>query len=299
MKKIILFYLFTPIADPLLLKLWQRDLASSLNLKGRIIVADVGINGTLGGNINDLKAYIKKIKDFPSFKKIDFKWSEGGAEDFPKLSVKLRPELVTFKAKQTIKVNENGIVGTGKKLKPHQLAKFIDDNKSDVVFLDGRNKREAAIGRFKNAVVMDVEHTRDFPAEIAKAKYSSLKNKKVITYCTGGVRCEVLSKLMIDEGYKEVYQLEGGIAKYLEKYSDSQLWEGSLFVFDKRMSLANSSSDQPIGSCVHCHQSTDNYENCANISCNELVLICSFCAQQRMYCHNCANLEARQSLSYL
>jgi len=295
MEKIILFYLFTPIDDPILLKLWQRDLASSLDLKGRIIVAESGINGTLGGHVDNLKAYIKKTKDFPAFKNIDFKWSDGHKDDFPKLSVKLRAELVSFKAKKSIVVNEKGIVGGGKRLKPNQLDKFIRDNQSDVVLVDGRNKREAAIGKFKNAVVMDVEHTRDFPQEITKAKYNDLKNKKVVTYCTGGIRCEVLSKLMIDAGYKDVYQLDGGIAKYLDKYSDSQLWEGSLFVFDKRMSVTSSEDYQPIGRCVHCHHQTDNYENCAVKSCNELVLICQNCVKQKIYCHHC--IKASKSVS--
>jgi UPF0176 protein len=288
MQKIILYYMFSPLKDPLAIQLWQKKLALSLNLRGRIIVAQQGINGTLGGDIKDIKAYIKETKTYPGFKAIEFKWSDGNNDDFPKLSVKLKPELVSFGRPDQVKVNSDGVVGIGKKIKPQQLHQLLQDKGKEVVFIDGRNAREAAIGKFKDAIVMDVQYTRDFPKAISSSKYQNIKDKTVITYCTGGIRCEVLSKLMLDEGYKNVYQLDGGIVKYIEEFGDTGFWEGSLFVFDKRMATKSSDNTKTIGHCVHCQATTDNYENCRNLSCNELILICSDCLSKTATCLVCS-----------
>lgn len=130
MQKIILYYCFMPVVDPEAVRLWQRSLCEQFGLKGRIIIASHGINGTLGGEVKDLKAYAKATKRY--FQSISFKWSEGGAADFPKLSVKVRPEIVTFNAADEIKVDRNGIVGGGNKLKPKQLHDLVKEK--DIVF---------------------------------------------------------------------------------------------------------------------------------------------------------------------
>lgn len=149
MEKILLYYKFTPVADPETLKLWQRTLCEKLNLKGRIIISKHGINGTVGGNIDDLKTYIKETKQFAGFKGTVFKWSDGSRDDFPRLSVKVRPELVAFGAPDELKVDENGVVGGGKHLKPEQVDELVRERGEDVVFFDGRNAYEAQIGKFK------------------------------------------------------------------------------------------------------------------------------------------------------
>src|SRR5438045_4193320 len=155
MQKILLYYKFAPVSDPEAVRLWQRALCEKLNLKGRILLAEHGINGTVGGDIKDLKQYAKETKTYPAFKNMVFKWSDGSREDFPKLIVKVRPEIVTFGAADQIKVNESGIVGGGKKLKPKQVHDLVEGRK-DVVFFDGRNAHEAAVGKFKDAVVPDI-----------------------------------------------------------------------------------------------------------------------------------------------
>lgn len=284
MQKILLYYKFTPVADPEAVRLWQAALCEKLNLKGRIIIAGHGINGTVGGDIKDLKAYAKQTKSYAAFKGMKFKWSEGRRGDFPRLSIKVRPEIVTFGATGEIEVDEKGIVGGGKHLKPEQVHKLVEEKGDDVVFFDGRNAYEAAVGRFKDAVVADVRHTRDFPRELQDPKYDGLKDKPVVTYCTGGIRCEVLSMLMKKRGFKEVYQIDGGIVKYGEKYGDDGLWEGSLYVFDDRMGTAFSDKAADIGECSHCGGKTSNYENCADKSCNDLILICENCSPSRKYC---------------
>ncbi len=277
MEKIILYYKFAPISDPDAVRLWQKNLCQRLSLKGRIIISKHGINGTLGGDMKDLKEYVKETKTFPSFKGTLFKWSEGAGDDFPKLSVKVRDEIVTFKAVDEIKVDENGIVGGGKHLSPQAVNDLVEKHGDEVVFFDGRNAYEAAVGKFKDAVIPDVDTTRDFKEELNDPKYDEIKKKKVITYCTGGIRCEVLSVLMKNRGFKDVYQIDGGIVKYGEKYGDNGYWDGSLYVFDKRMGTKFSNKAKDIGECIHCKGKTSNFENCANKSCNKLILICQKC----------------------
>jgi UPF0176 protein len=277
MQKILLYYKFTPLADPEAARLWQKTLCEKLNLQGRILISPHGLNGTVGGELDDLKAYVKETKTFKPFKDITFKWSDGSREDFPKLSVKVRDEIVAFDAADELRVDESGVVGGGKHLKPAQVHELVEQYGDDVVFFDGRNKHEAAIGKFKNAVVPDVETSRDFIRELESGKYEDLKDKKIVTYCTGGIRCEILSSLMKNRGFDDVYQIDGGIVKYGETYADDGLWEGSLYVFDDRMNVKFSDKAHDIGVCIHCGEKTSNHENCAVKECNKLVLMCESC----------------------
>lgn len=287
MQKIILFYKFTPITDPEAVRLWQRTLCEKLQLQGRILISIHGINGTLGGNIESLKTYVKETKGYSGFKGTEFKWSEGTRDDFPKLSVKVRNEIVSFGVGDKLKVNERGVIGGGKHLKPQDVHKLIEDRGSDVVFFDGRNAYEAKIGKFKNAVVPNTRTTKDFLNELDSGKYEGIKDKPVVTYCTGGVRCEILSSIMKERGFKEVYQVDGGIVKYGEEYGDDGLWEGALYLFDKRMGLKFTDKAVDIGECGHCNKKTSNYENCANKACNDLILICEHCKINATFCANC------------
>lgn len=289
----ILYYKFVPLSDPSITMRWQKELCARLGLKGRIIVSPHGINGTLGGDIENLREYKREMNRSDTFRGIKYKWSDGDGNEFPRLSVKVRDELVSFRVPDEIELDEKGVKNGGKHLKPtdvHRLIKQFGDN---VVFFDGRNKYEADIGKFKNAVVPETQTTRDFVSEIDSGKYDELKDKQVVTYCTGGIRCEVLSVLMKNRGFKDVYQLDGGIVKYGEKYGDDGLWEGKLHIFDDRMIHQFSEKAKDIGECVHCSGKTSNYENCADISCNRLVLICETCKEaQKILCENHASVSA-------
>ncbi|MFM6978061.1 MAG: rhodanese-related sulfurtransferase [Micrococcales bacterium] len=279
LQKIILYYGFAPVADPELMKMWQKTLCESLGLKGRIIVSKHGINGTLGGNMEDLKKYVRATKEYPGFGKIDFKWSEGTGNDFPRLSVKSRKELVAFNAPEEIEVARSGITNGGKHLKPAEVNKLVEDRGDDVVFFDGRNAFEAKVGKFKNAIVPDVETTHDFINELESGKYDHLKDKPIVTYCTGGIRCEILSAVMQNRGFKEVYQIQGGIVRYGETFKDKGLWEGSLYVFDERMVTDFSDEAKVIGECEGCGAPTNHFHNCQNLGCKDLVLLCDDCAK--------------------
>jgi UPF0176 protein len=281
-EKIILYYKFARVTDPEAVRLWQKTLCEKLNLQGRVLISRHGINGTLGGDSEALKAYIKETKTFTPFKSTAFKWGEGGRDNFPKLSVKVRDEIVTFGAANELNVDEKGVVGGGKHLKPEEVHELVEQRGDEVIFFDGRNAYEAKVGKFKDAVVPEARTTKDFLKELDSDKYDHIKDKPVVTYCTGGIRCEVLSSLMKNRGFKEVYQMDGGIVKYGEKYGDEGLWEGSLYVFDGRMGVKFSDKAKDIGDCVHCGNKTSRYTNCANTACNELIVVCENCADSTL-----------------
>lgn len=274
--KILLFYAFTPLVDPEAVRLWQRDLGLSLGLGGRIILSKHGINGTVGGDVRAVKMYLRKTREYAPFRDIDVKWSEGTGDDFPRLSVRVRDELVSFGAPDELTVDETGVVGGGARLTPEQLHELVAEK--EVTFFDGRNAFEAQIGHFKDAIIPPVSNTREFVAELDSGRYDHLKDRPVVTYCTGGVRCEVLSSLMISRGFSEVYQLDGGIARYGEAYGDDGLWEGALYVFDKRMSVEFSDHAAVIGTCVACGESSRHMQNCADPACRVQLVVCETCA---------------------
>lgn len=275
--KIVLFYRFTPLADPEAIRLWQHTLASSNGLTGRILVSEHGINATVGGDIAAVKRYVRGTREYAPFKDADIKWSDGRGDDFPRLSVKVRSEIVTFGAPDELQVDADGVVGGGTHLSPQEVHDLVEQRGDEVVFFDGRNAFEAEIGRFRGAVVPDVATTRDFVAELDSGRYDHLKSKPVVTYCTGGVRCEVLSALMRARGFDEVYQIDGGIVRYGETFGDRGLWEGSLYVFDGRMNVEFSDRATVIGVCTLCGTPTSRYRNHPDVNGREQTLVCDTC----------------------
>ncbi|MEX0748795.1 MAG: rhodanese-related sulfurtransferase [Candidatus Saccharimonadales bacterium] len=272
MQKVILYYKFVPVPDPETVKFWQRNICERYNLKGRIIVADQGINGTLGGHVEDLKRYVREMNQHPMFKGIQYKWSEGVGDDFPRLSVKVRPELVTLAPDE-----EFDVFNSTQGLKPQQWHEYLEQN-PDVVILDARNEYESDIGAFrgKNVIKPKIKTFKEIKKELAKLP----KDQPVLTYCTGDVRCEYLSAYMKHKGFDEVYHLEGGIVKYGQEFKDEGYWDGKCFVFDKRLNVGFSEAARDIGQCIHCSGATSRHINCANVACNNLVLVCDDCDQR-------------------
>ncbi|MCW2798953.1 MAG: hypothetical protein JWQ70_425 [Aeromicrobium sp.] len=286
--KVLLFYAFTPLADPEAIRLWQYTLADSLGLRGRILISPHGINATLGGDVIEMKKYVRGTRAYPPFKDIDFKWSEGRAledgstADFPRLSVKVRDELVTFGAADELEVDSHGVVGGGTKLTPIELHQLIADK--DVVFFDGRNQIESDVGHFSGAIRPPVETTREFIAELDSGTYDHLKNQPVVTYCTGGIRCEVLTPLMKSRGFQEVYQLDGGIATYGEAFGDDGLWEGALYVFDDRITMDFSDHTALVGACDRCAEPTNHVADCGDSACVRQMNRCVACQSHDDLC---------------
>jgi len=135
---------------------------------------------------------------------------------------------------------------------------------------------EAKIGKFKNAVVPPIATSKEFINDIENGEISKYKDKPIVSYCTGGIRCEILSAIMKNRGYKEVYQIDGGIAKYGEKYGSKALWEGNMFVFDGRMRMAFDEETQDIGECEICNNKTSNVLNSGNVR-RHLHVVCEDC----------------------
>ncbi len=188
----------------------------------------------------------------------------------------MRDEIVSFGAPGELRVDEHGVVGGGARLSPDALHELVQ-SRDDVVFFDGRNALEAEIGRFRGAIVPDTETTRDFVELLDSGAYDDLKGKPVVTYCTGGIRCEVLSSLMTARGFGEVYQLEGGIVRYGERFGDDGLWDGSLYVFDKRGSVDFSDHTAVIGTCAGCGTQTKRTANCPDAACRRQFVVCESC----------------------
>lgn len=289
--KVILYYKFVPVHDPNITMRWQKELCTRLKLSGRIIISPHGINGTLGGGLENLREYKREMNRSALFKGIMYKWSDGSGAEFPKLSVKVKDELVAFKASDELVVDESGVKNGGVHLKPEALHKLIEERGDEVIFFDGRNAYEAQVGKFKNAVIPAVDTTPDFLRELEDPKYNDIKDRPIVTYCTGGIRCEILSVLMKNRGFKEVYQIDGGIVKYGEKYGNDGFWEGTLYIFDGRMNHKFSSTAQDIGKCIHCGGNTSRFINCADVSCNKLKLVCDTC-DTKTFCevHQLANV---------
>jgi UPF0176 protein len=279
LQKVILYYGFTPVADPNAVRLWQKTLCEALGIRGRILISHQGINGTLGGDMSALKKYVKRTKEYPGFNQIDFKWSDGTGLDFPRLQVRARAELVGFGNPTEIQVDKTGVIGGGIHLKPAQVNALVQERGSEVVFFDARNAFEAKIGKFQNAIIPEITTTRDFVGEIESGKYDHLKTKPIVAYCTGGIRCEVLTVFMKNRGFKEVYQIEGGIVRYGNKFKNAGLWEGSLYTFDARMAIDFAEDAKVLGSCEICSAATNRFHSCGKANCYELILLCEGCAQ--------------------
>ncbi|QHC60876.1 rhodanese-related sulfurtransferase [Rathayibacter sp. VKM Ac-2760] len=287
-----LFYRFVPLADPESVRLWQRELGEHLGLRGRVLLSEDGINGTLGGEMGALKRWVRRTREHSAFRGLEVKWSdgsglddEGRSLDFPGLSVKVRDEIVSFGAPGELRVDATGVVGTGVRLAPDELDALAAE-REDLVLFDGRNAFEAEIGRFDGAVVPGVASTREFVEQLDSGVYDHLKGRPVVTYCTGGIRCEVLSSLMLARGFGEVYQLDGGVVRYQEARRDSGLWRGALYVFDGRGSLTFSPDAEVIGRCSACAEPTSRMRNCTDPACREQLVVCAGCGDAACATHS-------------
>ncbi len=293
----ILFYKFFPVSDPELFRLWQWELCSRLGLKGRIIVSAQGINGTLGGPIEKLKEYRKLSAAWVDLGKLELKWDHGLDEvPFPKLSVKKRNELVTFNW-PGLEVDSTGVVAGGEHIGPAEVMALLEKISAvtgvpvgeilgkEVLFLDGRNSYEWEIGHFRNAFDPGVSTAKGFEPLLQSGVLDEWKEKPVITYCTGGIRCEILTPLLKSYGFQNVYQVDGGIVRYLQESGNSDgLWEGALYTFDTRKTVFNGLAE-PVSKCCHCGTSTANQENCR--SCERQVVTCENCWRTAAHCPDC------------
>ncbi|WBL31377.1 oxygen-dependent tRNA uridine(34) hydroxylase TrhO [Candidatus Phytoplasma sacchari] len=273
---IILYYHYVRIKEPEYLRKEQFDECRKLNLMGRIIVSSEGINGTLSGLCKNIELYMINLKKNKYFKNINFKIVEHNENVFSKLSVKHRKEIVSLKLNKDIfpKNREEFY------LNPQEFYDIISKNNNDTFLLDVRNNYEYDLGHFKNSINPNINHFRELPNWIEK-EISNFKDKKVIIYCTGGVRCEKISTFLKEKGIWEVYQLKGGIINYSQdKKVNGKLFEGKMYVFDQRISMnVNFDEKKIIGKDYFDQKPCERYINCANPECNKQIL----CSEKNEY----------------
>lgn len=259
---VILFYKYVEISDAEIFAGSQRALCESLGLKGRVLIAAEGINGTLAGPAAAVDRYVAELRADPRFNNVEIKRSDGDAGTFPKLVVKVRPEIVTLNAGALPADRENH-------LSPREWKEMLEKN-PEVVLLDIRNRFESAAGKFENAVVCDIEHFRELPQYLERLQ--SLKDKTVLMYCTGGIRCEKASTLFKRKGFNQIFQLHGGIAAYQEQFGNEH-WQGECFVFDQRMTVRVEEGLVQIGQCAHTGRASSRFVNCLHDPCHKLFIL--------------------------
>ncbi|MBU3741760.1 MAG: rhodanese-related sulfurtransferase [Candidatus Kapabacteria bacterium] len=269
----LLYYKFVGIDDTAAVAENQRTLCLQLNLRGRILVASEGINGTLSGTDEACRRYTEAMYADVRFSDMVFKTDEVDGHVFDDLSVKVKTELVTFRCDRP----GDPASHTGQRLSPEQWLNFME--RGDAIIIDGRTGYEYDVGHFRGAIRPPVDSFRDFPQWIRET-FAEDKHRPILTYCTGGIRCEKLTSFLLEEGFSDVYQLDGGIVTYgKDPVTKGAKWDGTCYVFDQRLTVPINHTDdrRVVGACHHCGEPTERYVNCANIDCHRQHLTCSAC----------------------
>ncbi|WP_349407314.1 rhodanese-related sulfurtransferase [Pseudalkalibacillus sp. SCS-8] len=275
--RVLLYYKYVPIENAEQFRDEHLKFCKELGLKGRILIADEGINGTLSGPVEKTDAYIEALTSDERFKDTEFKIDEADGHAFKKMHVRYRPELVNSGVLKEINPN----VTTGKHLSPEEFYEAM--KMDDVVIIDARNDYEYDIGHFRGAIRPDIQTFRELPEWIKKNR-EKFEGKKILTYCTGGIRCEKFSGFLKEEGFEDVNQLHGGIINYSKNpKTQGQLYDGKCYVFDERISVPiNQVEDKVVGKCYYCGKPEDRYVNCANPECNLQHVACPECEEEHM-----------------
>lgn len=273
----LLYYKYTNIPDAATFTQQHLDFCQRIGLVGRIIIADEGLNGTVSGTVVQCQKYMDMLHNHPLLSGIDFKIDDVDEPSFYALHVRYKEEIVNS---GTAELGIDPTMRTGKHLGPKDFAELM--HQDDVVVLDVRSNYESGLGRFKGAIAADIDNFRDFPAYIKNLE--QYKDKKVLTYCTGGIKCEKASALLLEAGFKDVYQLHGGIVKY-GKEMQGKDFEGNCYVFDKRVSVpVNSVNPTIISQCRICGITSTHMVNCAKAECNEHFVLCESCGDKMKGC---------------
>lgn len=259
------FYKYTDLKDPQAFAAEHQAWCQERGLRGRILVASEGINGTVSGTPEQIDEYKHALSSDSRFAGIEFKEDSCLQHPFHRMNVKVKPELVRFE--QPVSYRD-----AGAHLSPEEFLHMSQEE--DVIILDARNEYESRVGKFKNALTPSIKTFREFP-RIA-SELSDKKDKKILMYCTGGIRCEKASAFMKKEGFSQVYQLHGGILNFA-KHCPNTIWEGKCFVFDKRLISDVNPDNKPITQCDICATPCDLYKNCRNNECDAFTVVCLDC----------------------
>lgn len=290
--KLISFYKYSEIQNPEETKNHLLTYCNYQNLKGKIYVASEGLNGNVCGEVANIELFKVFIKHMLGFEDTLFKEDEIDTLVFSAMHVRVKKELVNLGIPGL--TNKNG----GTRLSPEKLLEFYESGK-DFVIIDTRNSYESKIGHFKNSINPEMKNFREWK-NVAES-LQDYKDKAVVTYCTGGIRCEKASAYLVELGFKDVYQLDGGILTFIKKFPDTY-WEGGMFVFDGRK-VVNPNSKEELkytSTCEHCAKPTSYYINCHNLDCDKLLVCCKECAIEKNYCcsESCVQSSNKRSKIY-
>lgn len=271
--RILLYYKYVAIDEYEAFAAEHLEFCKELGVKGRIIIAAEGINGTVSGTWEQTEAYMTYMHKHPLFTDLLFKIDEAEKHAFTKLFVRPKKELVTLRYDTPLDPNTM----SGKRLSPKEFYEHLQ--REDIIILDGRNDYEYDMGHFRNAIRPDIKSFREFP-EWIRTNLADAKDKTVITYCTGGIRCETLTGVLLNEGFTDVSQLDGGIVTYgKDPEVQGRLFDGKMYVFDERISVRvnQTEDDTIIAKCQHCGNPTDNMINCTDDLCHTKHFCCDDC----------------------
>lgn len=290
--QILLWYKYIPIENPVHEMREQKRLCEKLGLTGRIIIADEGINGTVEGTLENTEEYIKIMTKDSRFSDVNWKKSEGTGSAFRKLKVKVREEIVS------LHLHNNDIKPwqvTGKYLEAEELHKWFEEGK-EFYIVDMRNDYEHKAGYFEGSILPPFSNFRDLSELLPQLE--NLKNKTIVTVCTGGVRCEKASGFLVKNGFADVYQLKNGIVTYMEKYPNEH-FKGKLYVFDGRILMGfntDSSEHEIVGKCERCLEKSEHYINCDTLGCHRHFILCEECIEKygKICPEGCTYLRQKQ-----
>jgi UPF0176 protein len=274
--RVLLFYKYVDFENPGLFVDSHLKWCTQNDIKGRVFIAKEGINGTVSGKVDNIENYKSNLRKYPEFRDIIFKEDVEDNHAFASIYVRLKNEIVNSDLKTT------SLNNGGKRLTPEQLLDFYETGK-DFIIVDARNSYESNIGKFKNAVTPPMQNFRQWPLVVESLK--DFKNKRIVTYCTGGIRCEKASAYLVEQGFEDVYQLDGGIVTFTKKYPDT-FWQGGVFVFDERRVVEpnNDHKLKYVSNCYFCGTPTAYYINCHNLDCDKIIVSCHKCKVENNYC---------------
>lgn len=290
--QVLLYYRYSPIPDPESYVREHLAFCQELGLYGRVLIGAEGINGTVSGLTPQTERYMETLREDERTRGIEFKVDPADEHAFRRLSVKFRPEIVTLGLDDEEDIDPAQV--TGKRLTPEAWLEAMQEE--GVIILDGRNDYESAVGKFAGAICPEVGNFRDFPKWI-RENMADLKERKVLTYCTGGIRCEKLSGFLIQEGFQDVSQLEGGIVTYgKDPKTQGKDFEGLCYVFDQRIAVEVNHTDthKIISQCSKCGEPSPRYRNCGWPDCNQQFFLCESCEESlgRFCCDACEEAAA-------
>ena len=239
-------YKFEPLVDPIdLVSLYQKK-CDELELKGTMLISKNGINFSLAGTQQATDTIIAFLEEDNRFLNIPLKVTYSETQPFRRMKVRLKKEIISLGRKD---INPKEL--TGERISPKDLKNLLD-NKEDVLVLDTRNEYETRVGKFENAIDLNLDTFRDFPKAIESLP-EEYKDKQIVMYCTGGIRCEKASAVMMKAGFADVKQLEGGVLDYF-KETGGAYWEGDCFVFDERVALDTELNETDYIYCYICRE---------------------------------------------